>query len=444
MAVAITVGSALIAATCSTSRDRVVPPAAPTAAPLDALAQAAASASVESVAPPIPTEMPAAPAAPTAAETATPVQAAPSARGPGHELDRFYAALRDLEKHARREHVRIAWLGDSHGASDLWSGPLREALQKRFGDGGPGFIHVGYKAYRHEGMRIEVKGKWATTPKGPSTPVRTGDGVFGLGGVLLAGTEGPRAVITVTDTALPPTLTWDFCYKLGSPQDEIQLSLTGQPDQTIKAAPGVKLGTLQHLVLQSTGPSPTLRTYPSGGQPHYCGVVIEADPKTSPGVVLDTLGINGARLTTPLAWSEPEWVAEVSRRPPALVILEYGTNESGDFVVKTETYVENLRRVLARVRAASPDSDCLVLAPTDRADTLERTPLVVEALRAAARASSCMFWDTYAVMGGKGSIIAWRSETPPRAGPDGVHLRARGYRDLGEKLTAEVMAGYRP
>jgi len=55
-----------------------------------------------------------------------------------------------------------------------------------------------------------------------------------------------------------------------------------------------------------------------------------------------------------------------------------------------------------------------------------------------------MFWDTYAVMGGKGSILSWRAESPPRAGSDGVHLAARGYRELGQKLAADLMAGYRP
>ena len=64
--------------------------------------------------------------------------------------------------------------------------------------------------------------------------------------------------------------------------------------------------------------------------------------------------------------------------------------------------------------------------------------------REAARASSCMFWDTYAVMGGKGSILKWRDESPPRAGADGVHLAGRGYKELGEKLAVDLMAGYRP
>jgi lysophospholipase L1-like esterase len=434
-----------VVVTCST-RERV-PPAVPTAAPLDALASAAASASVESAAPPLPTEMPAAPA-PVEGAAPAPVAsagAAPAPPGAGQELSRFYAALRGLEKHARHEHVRLAWLGDSHGASDLWSGPLRDALQARFGRAGPGYVHLGYKSYRHDGVRLENKGKWATIPKGPSTAVKSGDGVFGLGGVLLAGTdEGPRSTLTITDAALPPALGWDFCYKLGSPQDEIQLTLAGQPERVVKAAPGEKLGVLRHLTLQSSGATPVLRALPLGGQPRFCGVAVETDPRTNPGVVLDTLGINGARLTTPLAWSEAEWVAEAARRPPALVILEYGTNESGDHTIKVEPYVENLRRVMARVRAASPEVDCLVLAPTDRADTLERTPLVVEALRAAARASACMFWDTYAVMGGKASIVTWRSDSPPRAAGDGVHLNARGYRELGEKLAADVLAGYRP
>lgn len=441
VAIAVTLATALVAVTCNPSASQQSSHAGPvapahTVAPLDALAQAGVSG--QSAAPPLPSTLPSALPAAATADPAPP-------GGPGHELARFYDALRGLEQHTRKEHVRVAWLGDSHGASDLWSGPVRAALQSRFGDGGPGFIHLGYRAYRHEGVRLEVKGKWATTPRGPSTAVRTGDGVFGLGGVLLAGTaESPRASLTITDAQLPSPLTWDICYKLTSPKDEFELSLTGQPDRRIGAAAGEAPGALRHLEIQSAGASPTLKTMPLGGQPRFCGVTVETDPRTHPGVVLDTLGINGARLTTPLAWSEAEWVAELRRRPPALVILEYGTNESGDHVIKTESYVENLKRVMARVHAAAPEADCVVLAPTDRVDTPERTPLVVEALRAAARASSCMYWDTYATMGGKGSIVAWRIESPPRAAPDGVHLRARGYHELGDKLVADMMAGYRP
>lgn len=439
MAVAITVASALIVVTCNVGRDRTPPPAPPIVSPLDTLAAAA------SAAPPIelPTALPsaAAPPAPSASASALPA----GARPPGHELDRFYAALRGLAAHTRKEHVRVAWFGDSHGASDLWSGPLREALQARFGAAGPGFLHLGYKSYRHEGVKVDIRGRWAPRPKGPSTIVHTADGVFGLGGVLLLpSTDGPQAALTLTDTQLPNTLTWDICTKFGSARDEVKLALTGQPEQLLKPAPNEALGKLRHLTLQSTGVKPALKATPLGGQPGFCGVVVETDPATRPGVVLDTLGINGARLATILAWDEAAWVAEASRRKPQLVILEYGTNESGDTVIKAASYVENLKKVMARVRAASPECDCLVLSPTDRADTPDRTPQVRDALKEAAKVSGCGFWDTYDYMGGRGSINAWKAESPPRAAPDGVHLHPRGYRELGEELSKVVLGGYGP
>jgi lysophospholipase L1-like esterase len=125
-------------------------------------------------------------------------------------------------------------------------------------------------------------------------------------------------------------------------------------------------------------------------------------------------------------------------------VIEYGTNDASEPVIKVPRFVEALRALMARVHAASPACDCLVLAPTDRADTPERTPEVRDALIEAARVSGCGFWDTYTIMGGRGSIQSWHQEKPPRAGADGVHLTATGYKDLGERLAADVMSGYRP
>ena len=172
--------------------------------------------------------------------------------------------------------------------------------------------------------------------------------------------------------------------------------------------------------------------------------MIEADAKERPGVVLDTLGINGARFGTPLAWNEASWAAELARRAPSLVVLEYGTNEAGDFAANPATYGRQMTQVLARIRRVHPEVECLALAPTDRNDTPDRTPLVRDAIKDAARTNGCGFWDTYEVMGGKGSISAWGREKPPRAAKDGVHLASRGYRELGTKLAEDVLRGYRP
>jgi lysophospholipase L1-like esterase len=366
------------------------------------------------------------------------------AHGEGHELDRFYAGLRGLEKKTRSEHVRVTWLGDSHGAADFWSGTLRTALQKRFGSGGVGFVNVGSKSYRHDAVTMDIKGKWRLRPKGPSTTLVTGDGIWGLSGMLFSGAEGsPHATLTVTETPPLASPSWDLCYRLKGKSDELLVKLPGMKDRTLRASASEPPGVLRHVRLEGSG-EPALSVTPTAGDPELCGVVMESDPKVQPGVVLDTLGINGARLATSLAWDEASWVGELSRRAPALVILEYGTNESGDHTIKAESYVQNLKKVMARVRKASPACDCLVLAPTDRADTLLKTPLVRDALKAAAKVEGCGFWDTYEAMGGKGSILAWHADKPTRAAGDGVHLNARGYHELGDKLAVSILAGYSP
>jgi lysophospholipase L1-like esterase len=441
-ALAVTITSAVIVLTCGTAREQAPLPAAPPAPPEIASSEPPIPITTAAAAPPL--EAPTATAA-AAAEPA-PALSGTLARTTGHELDNFYAALRDLEKHTRSEHVRVAWLGDSHGASDFWSGALRSALQKRFGNGGPGFVNVGNKGYRHDGVKMEVGGKWRPHPKGASTILPTGDGIFGLGGFLMIGQEGgPRSIfkLATQDPPLPPALSWDLCYKLATTKDEIEVNVDGVTVATLPSA-GEALGALRHQVFTSKGADPTFTVVPKAGFPELCGVVIEADSRSPPGVVLDTLGINGARLATPLAWNQASWVAELSRRSVSLVILEYGTNESGDHTVDPAMYTKHLTDVMNRVHQASAKSDCLVLSPTDRADTRERTPLVRDALEQAAKAVGCGFWDTYKVMGGKGSILTWRAETPPRAAADGVHLSMKGYRELGDKLAADVLGAYVP
>lgn len=62
----------------------------------------------------------------------------------------------------------------------------------------------------------------------------------------------------------------------------------------------------------------------ASGRPQLFGVVVEGD---KPGLVLDTVGLNGARLATFLAWEPDAWSAELARRKPELVVIAFGTNE---------------------------------------------------------------------------------------------------------------------
>ncbi|WP_437735138.1 GDSL-type esterase/lipase family protein [Sorangium sp. So ce1335] len=438
LAVARLAVAALLAAAalgCSSTREHVAPPT-PEAAPAPPGAAALTTRQADAAAP----------------EATAPRRAEPAPERPP-ELDlvrpedgayaRFFAALRALEQGRRKDHVRVAWLGDSHAAADFWSGALRAALQRRFGDGGLGFVHLGYAAYRHDGARLTTQGKWRTRPKTPGGSTPVDDGVFGLGGILFSAPKGPaRAEIAVTGAGPSARLLWDVCFRSSAPTDEIAVTIEGGPSEIVRAAAGDAPGALQHAKLASVGAT-KLGVVPSGA-PELCGLIVETDPQVTPGVVVDTLGINGARLATPLRWSELAWAAELARRSPELVVLEYGTNEAGDVTTDPSLYARQLAELLARIRRAEPDVDCLVLAPTDRKDAPERTPAIRDVLRGAAQEGGCAFWDTYEAMGGRGSIEAWYRERPPRASRDGVHLTFRGYRELGVKLANDVLERYRP
>lgn len=414
---------------CTASNEVAEPPPAPVVPPPPPTVGASAP-----VAPPL-SSAPVLPLEPAAPPVAVP--AAPT--GP---LSRFFAALGALERRERTDHVRMMWIGDSHAAADYWSGAVRSTLQTRFGKAGPGYVYLGYKGYRHDGVTLDVAGKWAMYPKGPATSKPTGDGAFGLGGVLLRGfADAPRVTMTLGDVDPQAHLVWDLCYKLGASSDEVTVSLGNGPRQVLRQAPGDTSTALRRLPLTSVGPA-ALQVTPTAGRPQLCGVVVETDPVNGPGLVLDMLGINGARYGTVLAWNEEHWAAEVARRKPELVLLEFGTNEASDPNTRPQVFGRQLEQVVARIRRALPEADCGIVAPTDRADTEERMGPIRDALRDSARTAGCWFFDTYQAMGGRGGAKRWREEVPPRVASDGIHLTNKGYRELGQALAGALMRGY--
>ncbi len=291
-------------------------------------------------------------------------------------------------------------------------------------------------------MKVTVEGKWKIRPKTPAAQKTIGDGVFGLGGMMMSGYEdGPRVTVSVEGPPLPPKLDVDLCYRLTYPSDALAVTVAGSPRAELTATPTEPPGAIRHARFASDVPA-KVEILPTSGRPELCGLIVESDPRTAPGVVLDTLGINGARYGTALAWNEEAWVAELARRAPDLVILEYGTNEASDHESKPLRYASHMKELALRVRKAKPDADIVVIGPSDRADAEDRIPPIRDAIKAAAAEARCAFWDTHAVMGGKGAIRAWRDEVPPRAAKDGIHLVIKGYRELAQKLAADLLKGY--
>lgn len=356
------------------------------------------------------------------------------------ELARFHAALHALEKGRRTDHVRVLWFGDSHGQADFWSGELRKLLGERFGKGGPGFLHLGYKNYRHDGVKLDVRGKWRMRPKRPVHTKRQADGVYGLGGLMMSGYQDmPRVSIDLTDPIPGEKVKLDLCYRFVDEGDGLAYSIDGKPEVTL-VSKNDERGTVRHLELEASSKQP-LVVRPLG-RTALCGVVVEADPVKHPGVVLDTLAINGARYGTALAWDEDAWTREVARRKPDLVVLEYGTNEAGDTNPAYEKVGKQMGELLARVRKVSANVECVVVSPTDRADAETRVTRMRETLMIAAKKEGCFWFDAWHVLGGEGSSARLSEESEPKVQADKIHLTIKGYREIGATMFDTLLSGY--
>lgn len=346
---------------------------------------------------------------------------------PGDPLARFHGALEKLRSATGPAHVRVLFFGDSHTQGEYLPNAVREALQAKFGDGGPGFLYAGDRGHRSEAATQSVEGLWEIAPKAPSSPLKQGDGIFGLGGILSVGSGGSARVTLSPRVA--GRMRVDVCARSVGGRGTVHVVGGASPDAKLGASPS-------HVVIDA--PTPGSVTLELRGDAELCGVVMERADES--GVVVDALGISGARFATPLAWDEASFTAEVARRKPDLVVLEYGTNESAATNLHPEEYAKSASDLISRIRRAAPETDCIVIGPTEIEAHPEAVAIVSPAIEAAAEKRGCAFWDTYHVMGGPGSMHAWRTADVQLAGSDGIHLTADGYAKLGSLLAADLLA----
>jgi lysophospholipase L1-like esterase len=178
------------------------------------------------------------------------------------------------------------------------------------------------------------------------------------------------------------------------------------------------------------------------GGPRFYGVIAEG---SEPGLVLDTSGIDGARVATALAWNADVLAAELRARPPDLLAVAYGTNEAFDNR-RAEIIGNDVTELVGRLRRGAPNADCLIVGPPDAAaPDLTSLPHVVEiedALHQAANRLGCGFFALRVAMGGDGAFVRWMREVPALARGDRIHLMPAGYEKLGEAVANALINGY--
>jgi lysophospholipase L1-like esterase len=364
----------------------------------------------------------------------------------GHTLDAFYARLQHSDRGETGAVTRILHYGDSTIASDYISGTMRRRLQARFGDAGHGFILIAnpWEWYFHNDVLHASDGDWkASRLAGPITP----DGFYGLGGVSFTSYGGGVAWFgTSTRTDFGRRVSRFDLYYLEQPGGgDVELSVRGSGPVRLSTRGDAKVARVRSVRIDDGEAKLTVRAL-GGGPVRLFGVALERD---RPGIVYDALGSHAAMAVYWQRQDPAHWRDELKLRDPALVVFQYGTNESDLWKLDRDEYERALAGLIDELREAAGGAPVLVVAPLDRAESRDgrlvtkRVILDLVAIqRRVALTHGAAFYDTFAAMGGEGSMARWVHARPSLGGGDLTHPTPLGAEVLGDMLSDALVAGY--
>ncbi len=360
---------------------------------------------------------------------------------PAGNLNHFYERLEAVESGKPGAVARILHYGDSPTTADLITGDVRALLQRRFGDAGHGYCLMAkpWAWYQHRGVSLSARG-WRIDAANQST-VR--DGLYGLGGVSFQGGEGSETVYTLRD-ATHTRLELDYLAAPGG--GTLGVEIDGEWWGEVSTASAEVGAAHAEFVIQA--PARSVRIRVLSGQVRVFGVEFT---KPGPGVLYDSLGLNGgyisvlARLFNPIHWQQ-----ELRHADPALVVINYGTNETAYPLFVDAIMPQQLRVAIGRVRTAAPRASILIMSPMDRGERGQGGAIVspvllarlVSAQHAAAVSDGCAFFNTFEAMGGAGSMGRWYKAEPRLVGADLIHPLPAGSRIVGELFYKALIDGY--
>ncbi|MDJ0766175.1 MAG: GDSL-type esterase/lipase family protein [Myxococcota bacterium] len=358
----------------------------------------------------------------------------------------FLSALAGVEA-GDRDVVRVLHYGDSHTAAETLCTSIRRELQQRFGDGGRGFVLLGrpWRWYAPDDVIIDARGTWRPLRHTLAEDSDRQDGRYGVAGIAVETGEKASVsrIATVPGEGFGDRMSSVDIFFLKRPGGgAFSIHVDGVRKGTVSTARR-RIGSGFFRLRFPEGNHELEIRVKAGEEVRFFGAAIEND---GPGVVYDTLGINGAFFFTPLNWDASLIEEQVGRRNPDLIIAMYGTNDADARHLTTKVYTDLVKRAISRLREGAPRAACLILGPPDRDMGLPvgvksaHLTRIIDVQQAVADEVGCAFIDIQELMGGPGSYEIWRRRGLAKS--DGVHFTPTGYALLGELIAGQLLAAY--
>ncbi len=365
---------------------------------------------------------------------------------PNDSIEWIFSVFDALEN-AKKQKVRIIHYGDSQIESDRMSNWLRASLQKKFGGYGVGLIpaiqtipaaSIGqkcstklarYTAYGSKNMHMETRNYG---PLGQTAKLNSSTTTFTF--------YNPNYKGTLENTKYFDRIT----ILLDEIESEINAILSIEDEETIEDAI-VKNNSITFNLPDSTSKvSITIQ-----GKALIHGFMLDG---SNIGIQLDNAPMRGCSGTIFSSINTKSLEYYYKENNIALIILQFGGN-SVPFTKSNKainTYCKQLARQIDYFQNLSPLSKILFIGPSDmstnidgKMQTYPHLPKFINALKTMCLSKNVAYWDLYAAMGGKNSMVEWVNTRPQLAGSDYIHFTNIGADYASKMLWKDLMEGYK-
>ena len=402
-------------------------------------------------------------------------------------LDNLFSALvnPDELKHV----VRIMHYGDSQIETDRITNYLRYKLQQQFGGSGPGLVPA-KTAYDYKSPCAVVNSEnWKRYTVFPSIDTAVKHSNYGVLAAFCS--FGPlRRVRTADKTEVADSLKTDSTAVADSvpsvpkiveePKNkEVLTGTLSFVPSTLR--PNLKIIKKCRLLYGNTGEPCSVRVL-DGGTVLYdeklkptdfysaklfnfsespADLKFEFSSTQSPeiygfaldgnsGVAVDNIALRGCSGTIFTKINGRMLAQMYNELNVKCVILQFGGNAvpylTPDRINGFKSMIVAQIRYIKRL---CPKMSIIVVGPADmstkvqdRYETYEVLPPLVEALKSAALANDCAYWDMYAAMGGENSMPDWVYHEPQLAEKDFVHFTPNGANIMARMLYTAIISRY--
>jgi len=353
-------------------------------------------------------------------------------------INDFFNKLKKTQTHK----LKILHIGDSHVQADIFTGYIRNELQKILGDGGRGFVFPYAAASTHAAYDYKTycKGKWEYSRNVQPYPAYD----MGITGATIHTEDSAASFKLVFPSwALKDNDNVLKIYCRRSPDSynlKLKASGIGAPlyidcnSFNDKLYIEIKLpkasDTLEFFVNKTDTLQKSFECY---------GLLIESSEDK--GILYNSVGINGAGLSSIM--KENLLLYQLSELKPDLVVIDLGLNDFYKVTFNKDLIEKNLSNIIDIVQRAAPDASIIL---SDGQDVYYRywdevnCKSYASLMREVAFRKGCAFYDYYYVSGGQYSMQKWLYSR--LAQYDKVHLTTPGYYVRGELFLNALLNSY--